>query len=181
LKTLKWEILPSTNNTWLNWYACQWDLYIDSIPNIKESLNELNKEPIFFKKADEQSYTNFRKAAQLIDIFTVDYFSLAHTSRRLVAASLFIVICNIYEIGHFLNFNIDKFDYEAEFFQDVLNQKSNIIIDIFSDFLQQSFNFSYEDTKLINAIVYASKFLTLEFNYNLPLVMQSEQTENVII
>ena len=36
--TLKWKMIPITIETWLNWYTCQWDLYLDSSPDIKKQL-----------------------------------------------------------------------------------------------------------------------------------------------
>ena len=60
----KWNI-----NTWLNWYICQWDLYIDSVDNIKSQLLIFiseEEETIYYKKSNDISYYNYRKICQLV-------------------------------------------------------------------------------------------------------------------
>lgn len=136
---------------------------------------------IYFKKADEKSYTIYRQITQLIDLYTVDYNSLKLHSRYLVAASIFLVLCVNYEVDVFLKENINKFDFNNEFFINFINEKRSsvdddepgvIIFNIYSDFLQQSFNLNFDDSNLIECLVYGSKFLNFEYNFNLPLVLQ---------
>ena len=35
---LGWKLIPMTISSWLNWYTCQWDLFVYSIDGIKEKL-----------------------------------------------------------------------------------------------------------------------------------------------
>ena len=71
---LNWKIIPITINIWLNWYICQWDLFIETVDNIKNQfLNFFSEEKIlFFKKSDDNSYYNFRKITQIIDLIQLD-------------------------------------------------------------------------------------------------------------
>lgn len=43
LKTLNWQIIPTTINTWLNWYLCQWDLFVDSVEGVRTRMEWLPK------------------------------------------------------------------------------------------------------------------------------------------
>lgn len=189
LKTLKWEIMPTTINTWLNWYILQWDLYIETYPEIKYKILQIGKDVIFFKKTEEKSYNFYRKITQLIDIYTVDYYSLNYPPRYLVSASMFIIFGAAMDFSPFLSINAHKFDYDFKFFSDILrcdkregnfifefpNQK--LIIEVFSDFLYKSFGFVLGDEHFINTLVYCIKFLPFEFRYDLPLAIQNNPDE----
>ena len=57
--TLGWKLINTNINTWLNWYICQWDLYIDSVDDIKETLLKfINEEDIIYYKKSIEKYTN---------------------------------------------------------------------------------------------------------------------------
>jgi hypothetical protein len=176
LKTLRWEIIPTTINTWLNWYVCQWDLYLDSFPENLEKISLNEKEPIYFKKADETSYIHYRMITQLIDLYTVDYFSLKFSSRCVVAANMLLVLSRIYEVSYFVKENLRMYDFDEKFFRDYLeNTEENFLVEIFSDFMHQGFNISTNDEEFVRSLVYCAKFLSFEFNFNLPLVLQGSE------
>jgi hypothetical protein len=186
---------------WLNWYLCQWDLFIETVPDMKEKLiyyyrkfnkcvkssynsdNQPNK-IIYFKKADEKSYIYYRQATQLIDTFLTDCNHLKFKTRHLIASVILIIICIYYEIPYFINsfasqnnFRLDEnfyldFYYNMPEFELIINQ-------VFGEFLNQSFNITFED--IIPALVYCSNYIFFDFSYDLPLIIQmkNEQFENV--
>ena len=67
---LSWKLIVINKNTWVSWYICQWDLFIDSIDNIKQQfLNIIPEEQIiYYKNSNDSSYYNYRKIYQLIDL-----------------------------------------------------------------------------------------------------------------
>ena len=183
---------------WVNWYLCQWDLFIDSIPDIKEKLyyyktkNKSVKSSnssdgstnkiLYFKKADEKSYIYYRQAMQLIDAVLTDYNHIKYQPRHLIANVLLIVICIFYEIPYFSGNKQEGFIFDANFFYELFYKMPEyeiIITNVFGEFLSQSFNINFED--IIDACVYSSKFIYYDFSYELPLVIQikNEQFENV--
>jgi len=184
---------------WLNWYLCQWDLFIDSVPDMKAKLynhksinknckkNQNNQEfhfnIIYFKKADEKSYLYYRQATQLIDAFITDFNHINFQIRHLVASVILIIICIFYEVPYFIqgshlnNFKFDEVFYNELFYN--MPEYENIINHVFGEFLNQSFNITYDE--IIPALVYSSKYIFFEFSYDLPLIIQlrNEQFENV--
>ena len=169
VKNLLWKIIPITINTWMNWYICQWDLFIDTIEEIKNKLLNYFKEDeiLFFKKSDDKSYYNFRKISQIIDLIAIDYYSLKLEKRFLIAGAIFDVICINYNIEYDLNEN-KIINY---------NEKNNVIIEIFKDFLQQSFDLNFDDEKIKNVFEFCYKFKYFSFNFDLPLIYQVEQND----
>ncbi len=184
---------------WLNWYLCQWDLFIESVPEMKEKLiyfkntnksvknsyssEALNNKIIFFKKADEKSYIYYRQATQLIDSFLTDFNHLKFPTRHLIASVIFIIICIFYEIPYFIsNTNQNNLDFDENFYVDLffnMPEYEILINQVFGEYLNQSFNVGFED--IIPALVYASRYIFFDFSYDLPLIIQlkNEQFENV--
>ena len=180
IQTLKWQIVPITINTWLNWYLFQWDLFVETIPGVKEAITSNKKDVIYFKKPDENYYFYYRQVTQLIDIFSIDHESLIIPDRFLIAAAIFLTICSIWEIEQFRKENLNKFDYDKDFFLGFIAQKELYVVKIFSQFLKESLNMEFDDPTLIVALKYSIMFIGLEFNYNLPLVIQSNNGDIVI-
>ena len=181
---------------WLNWYLCQWDLFIDSMPEMRENLiifQNKNKTPnsssksdntnkiIYFKKTDEKSYIYYRQATQLIDALLTDYNNLKFQKRHLIACVIFIVISLYYEFPFFTNEHFSSISFDEDFFMELYKSTEYEIIvsKVFGEFLNQSFNFTFED--IIPACVYCSNYVFFEFTYDLPLIIQlkNEQFENV--
>jgi len=66
-------------------------------------------------------------------------------------------------------------DYDEEFFENIFNN-NNFFIEIYTDFLFQSFNFKSAD--IVAALAYCYKFFNFKFDYELPLITQAK--ENIV-
>jgi hypothetical protein len=166
---LSWRLIIITKNIWLSWYICQWDLFIDTIDNIKEELLKLlNEEDIlYYKKPNDNSYYNFRKISQLIDIMTLDYYSYNFEPRRLIAACFFVLICYNYKFKY--NFVKKKFENNTPL--------SNLFFNLYKKFITQSFDYDFEDEKIQKAIKYTCNYINFPFIYDLPLLYQVHQSK----
>ena len=167
---LNWKIIPITINIWLSWYICQWDLFIETIDNIKNEILVFFSEEnfLFFKKTDDNSYFNYRKITQIIDLIKLDENHFFYNERYLIAASIFLVLC--------LNFNFD-FDFKNNQIIYHNIQIKNLIFNIYCNFIQQSFDYNFCDVQLIKSINYVWQFKNFKFNFELPLIYQVEQKE----
>ena len=165
--TLGWKLINININTWLNWYICQWDLYIDSVDDIKEQLLKfINEEDIiYYKKSIDTSYYNFRKISQLIDLIILDYYSYNFEPRILMSVCLLVIICINYNFDY--NFKKKNFKQNTEF--------SRYIFDVYIQFINQSFDFNFYDKNIQKALEYVYKFKNLNFSYELPLFYQIHQ------
>ena len=165
--TLGWKLVNININTWLNWYICQWDLYIDSVDDIKEQLLKfINEEDIiYYKKSIDTSYYNFRKISQLIDLIILDYYSYNFEPRILMSVCLLVIICINYNFDY--NFKKKNFKQNTEF--------SRYIFDVYIQFINQSFDFNFYDKNIQKALEYVYKFKNLNFSYELPLFYQIHQ------
>ena len=170
VNNLNWKIIPITINIWLSWYICQWDLFIETIDNIKNEILVFFSEEnfLFFKKTDDNSYFNYRKITQIIDLIKLDENHFFYNERYLIAASIFLVLC--------LNFNFD-FDFKNNQIIYQNSQIKNLIFNIYCNFIQQSFDYSFFDIQLIKSINYVWKFRNFKFTFDLPLIYQVEQKE----
>ena len=165
--SLKWKLINVNINTWLNWYTCQWDLYIDSVDDIKSKLlNFINEEEIiYYKKSNDNSYYNYRKICQLVDIITLDYFSYNFESRVLLSVCLFIVICINYKLDY--NFKKKNFRQKTAF--------SKYIFSVYNQFINQSFDYNFNDENFQKALYYCYQFKDFNFTFELPLLYQIHQ------
>ena len=165
--SLGWKLINVNINTWLNWYTCQWDLYIDSVDDIKEQLLKYIKEEdiIYYKKSNDNSYYNYRIICQLVDIIILDYYSYNFESRVLMAVSLFVVICINYKFDY--NFKKHNFRQQTDF--------SNYIFDVYNQFLSQSFDYNFNDDNIQKALAYCYQFKNFNFTYDIPLLYQIHQ------
>ena len=165
--TLGWKLINTNINTWLNWYICQWDLYIESVDDIKEKLLEfINEEDIiFYKKTIDKSYYNYRKISQLVDIIILDYYSYNFEPRILMSVCLLLIICINYNFDY--NFKKKCFKQKTEF--------SQYIFDVYIQFINQSFDFNFYDKTIQKALEYVYKFKNFNFSYELPLLYQIHQ------
>jgi len=162
---LRWKLLVITKNTWLSWYICQWDLFIDTIIDIKLKLLKIISEEdiLYFRKPDDNSYYNFRKICQIIDIMSLDFHSYNYEQRILIAVSFFIILCNKYNLKY--NFNKKNFDNKSKL--------SKIILDIYTKFISESFNYNFNNDCLQKGIKYFyANYINFKFVFDLPLLYQ---------
>ena len=164
---LRWKLIVITKNVWLSWYLCQWDLFIDTVDNIKKEMSKLIKEDdiLYYKKPNDNSYYNFRKISQLIDIMSLDFHSYFYDQRLLIAISFFIILCHKYNLKY--NFIKKKFDNNK-------NQKlSNLMLDIYTKFILQSFDYDFNDDILQKGIkYYYNNYNNFNYVFDLPLFYQ---------
>ena len=168
--TLKWKLLPITVEIWLNWYANQWDLFIDSSEEIKNKLINYIKEEeiVYFKKQDDKAYCNYRRIYQLIDLICIDFNNYNYDKRGLVAGCIFECLCYEYD----LDYSFDKkkiYCKEKKIKEDFIN----IIQEMFNLFLEQSFDYSFNDQMIQKCIEYVFKFREFSFTYNMPLIYKA--------
>ena len=162
---LRWKLIVITKNTWLSWYICQWDLFIETVEDIKSELLKLISEEdiLYFKKPNDNSYYNFRKICQLIDIMTLDYYSYNYDPRLLIAAGIFIILCNKYKMKY--NFNYKKFDSDSKLCE--------LLLEIYIKFIIQSFDYNFNSDDLQKAINYFyTNYINMESDFDLPLFYQ---------
>ena len=164
---LRWKLIVITKNVWLSWYLCQWDLFIDTVDNIKKEMSKLIKEDdiLYYKKPNDNSYYNFRKISQLIDIMSLDFHSYFYEQRLLIAISFFIILCHKYNLKY--NFIKKKFDNNK-------NPKlSNLMLDIYTKFILQSFDYDFNDDILQKGIkYYYNNYNNFNYVFDLPLFYQ---------
>ena len=164
---LRWKLIVITKNVWLSWYLCQWDLFIDTVDNIKKEMSKLIKEDdiLYYKKPNVNSYYNFRKISQLIDIMSLDFHSYFYDQRLLIAISFFIILCHKYNLKY--NFIMKKFDNNK-------NPKlSNLMLDIYTKFILQSFDYDFNDDILQKGIkYYYNNYNNFNYVFDLPLFYQ---------
>ena len=161
---LKWKISSVNINTWLNWYICQWDLYVDSANSVKkEIINNYGEKNIFyFKKNNEQSYYNYRIINQLIEIIKFDLESILYDNKLLVMCTILVCI--------------------ESFYNKINNNKIYILL--FNNFIKFNLNENIiNDKNYLNTLKYC-KELEIEFlennlyNYDLPLFYQTDNFQD---
>ena len=164
---LRWKLIVITKNVWLSWYICQWDLFIDTVDNIKEEISQLINENdiLYYKKPNDNSYYNFRKISQLIDIMALDFNSYFYDQRLLIAISFFIILCNKYNL---------KYNFTKKIFENNNNPKLNdLMLDIYTKFILQSFDYNFDDDILQKGIKYFyNNYINFNFVFGLPLFYQ---------
>ena len=167
--SLSWRLIIITKNIWLSWYVCQWDLFIDTIDNIKQDLLKIINEDdiLYYKKPNDNSYYNFRKISQLIDIMTLDFYSYNFEPRILIAASFFILICHNYKLNY--NFAKKKIDNKS-----IL---TDLLFNLYDKFITQSFDYNFDDDRIQKAIKYCYNYINFPFIFDLPLLYQVHQSK----
>ena len=123
------------------------------------------KKFIYYKKTIDNSYYNYRKISQLVDIIALDHYSYNFNSRVLMSVCLLVIICIDYNLDY--NFKKKNFRQQTKF--------SKYIFDVYIQFLNQSFDFNFNDKTIQNALEYVYKFRNFNFNYELPLLYQIHQ------
>lgn len=170
---------------WLNWYLCQWDLFLNSSEQIKilsdiaKKINTNNTNTLLFKKINQNSYIYYRHITQILDAVLTDYNHLKYPKRHLIASLIFLIFCRFYEIP----FTIKKTSnaINEKFLMDLFYCKEYEIYfkNIFREFLEQSFNLIFED--IVDCCIYCCRYLFFDFNYDYPLIIKAKKDnlENV--
>ena len=172
---LKWKLIPITIEIWLNWYTCQWDLYIDSSPEIKNELMKYIKEDdiIYFKRQNEKAYSNYRRIYQLVDLISLDYNNYAYDKRGIIAGCFFECIAHEYNLEYSFDTKqlwSKKKDKKLPFI--------NFVQKMYNLFLEQSFDFLFTDKLIQRCIKYVFQFNKFTFSYNIPLIYKAgEKTD----
>ena len=75
--SLGWKLIPMTISNWLNYYTCQWALFIDTFDNIKAKIWLFSNidNILIFKRQNEINYYNYKTIYQIIDLIILDYHS----------------------------------------------------------------------------------------------------------
>ena len=168
--TLKWKLIPITIEIWLNWYTTQWDLYIDSSDEIKIKLMNYIKEEdiIYFKKQDDKAYCNYRRIYQLIDLICLDFNNYNYDKRGIIVGCFFECLCFEYN----LDYNFDKKKLYSK--QNKLKEEFiNILQELFNLFVEQSFDYNFNDQMIQKCIKYVFNFRKFSFSYNMPLIYKT--------
>ena len=172
---LKWKLIPITIEIWLNWYTCQWDLFMDTFTEIRDGLLEYitEEEFLYFKKQNEKAYCNYRRIYLLIDLISLDYNNYNYDKRGLVAACFFESICYIYNLEYSFNKKIlfSKTKERKQGFIDIIQKMYNL-------FVEQSFDYYFSDQLVQNCIKYVFKFKEFSFSYNMPLIYRAQQNKD---
>ena len=168
---LKWKLIPITIEIWLNWYTCQWDLYMDSSPDITNQLLEYIKEEdiIYFKKQDDKAYCNYRRIYQLIDLISLDFNNYKYDKRGICAACFLDSICFQYHLEY--SYELKKIYSKQKKNQNFIN----VVQKMFDLFVEQSFDFLVTDQLIQKCIQYVFKFRKFPFSYNMPLIYKARQ------
>ena len=170
--TLKWKLIPITIETWLNWYTCQWDLYIDSSPEIICQLLDYIDEDdiIYFKKQNDKAYSNYRRIYQLIDLISLDSNNYTYDKRGIVAACFLECICFEYNLKYSSE---RKKIYSTE--KEITQNFIDVIYNMYKLFIEQSFDFSFNEYLIQECIKFVFKFSDFSFSYNLPLIYKAKE------
>ena len=161
LTSLKWQAIPNSINTWLNWHLCQWDLFIDSVDGVKDLflLDYGEDQIVYFKKKDDPSYYNYRRIGQLIDLFSLDVESYKYTLQYLVVGAILCVLLDNYSDNG------------------VIDENKNYI-KVFKQFVEESFGEKiYDSEEFKKAIKYCCELRGIEYNFEIPLYYQTNEIE----
>ena len=161
LTSLKWQAIPNSINTWLNWHLCQWDLFIDSVNGVKDLflLDYGEDQIVYFKKKDDPSYYNYRRIGQLIDLFSLDVESYKYTLQYLVVGAILCVL-------------LDNYSENG-----VIDENKNYI-KVFKQFIGESFGEKiYDSEDFKKAIKYCCELRGIEYNFEIPLYYQTNEIE----
>jgi len=167
LKELGWKTTPPTYAMWANWYMNQWDIYITTNEYALSNPIIQSNQDITFKTSNESAYARFREIMQILDLIILDHTWLQYKPRGLVASVMFLIVG--IHVGEFdLEMIWNEFVYTSNKFLD----HDSIYIMLFMDFLYLSFGFQLHD--LAPTVQYVSSFMSIPFNYDLPLYAQQK-------
>jgi hypothetical protein len=167
LRELGWKTTPPTYSMWANWHMSQWDIYISTNEYALTHPTVQNNPDLMFKSWNEGAYARFREVMQILDIMIIDYTWLQYRPRALVAATMFLILgIHAREFDAELIWN--EFIYTANRYLDGNSEYSLL----FMDFLYLSFGFQLDE--LVPTIQFVSTFMSIPFNYDLPMYAQQQ-------
>lgn len=135
----------------------QWDVYLEVSDYAREHNLLRKREPLFFKKADEGSYRNFRQVMQLIDSMLLDIQTYQYKVKMLVCSMLYLVIGK--ELGEF---SAKRITTEFPGSSMYLRNESDFN-DLFCSFCNSIFTLELDD--LLPTMQYCATFFALPLNY----------------
>lgn len=167
LRELGWRTTPPTTSMWANWHMSQWDVYLSTNEYALIHPTVQNNPDLMFKSWNESAYARFREVMQILDLMIIDHSWLQYNPRGLVAATMFLILgIHAREFDAELIWN--EFIYTANRYLDGNSEYSLL----FMDFLYLSFGFQLED--LVPTVQYVSSFMSIPFNYDLPMYAQQQ-------
>lgn len=166
LKELSWRTTPPTYAMWANWYMNQWDIFINTNEYALSHEIVRNNPDLTFKSSNETSYVRFRDVMQIIDLIILDHNCLLYQPRGLVVSIMFLVLgihVGVFEIQKIWN----EFVYSSNGFLDTNSEFNQLFI----EFIFLSFGYQLHD--LAPTIQYVSSFMSIPFNYDMPMYCQN--------
>lgn len=167
LRELGWRITPPTYAMWCNWYMNQWDIYITTNEYAVNHEITQNAEDLTFKTSNESAYSRFREILQIMDLMILDNNWLRYKPRGLVASIMFLILGL-----HTGEFDIERIWTEFVYTSSGFLDPNSLYNQLFMDFLYLSFGFQLHD--LAPTIQYVSTFMSIPFNYDMPMYAQNK-------
>lgn len=75
---------------WANKLMQQWDLFLDSSPNIEGFF--AGQQLPYFKRVDEESYKNYRQVMQVLDCSMLDIQTVQYRPKILASSVLYLIL-----------------------------------------------------------------------------------------
>jgi hypothetical protein len=166
LKELQWRTTPPTYAMWANWYMNQWDIYISANEYAKTHDVIQNVPDLTFKTSNESAYSRFREIMQIMDLMVLDHSWLLYKPRGLIASIMYLILGI-----HVGEFDVQKIWNEFVYTSDAFLDPNSLYNQLFIDFIFLSFGFQLYD--LAPTIQYVSSFMSIPFNYDMPMYAQN--------
>lgn len=164
----------TTENTLLNWYTYQWDMFLESFEEKLDALNQIS-ENWFFRNTSTLCYTLYRNTAQIMDLMLLDATTLSISPQKKALTCLLIgLVCNVQDIV------LEEFWIESKFAIECAEKNKEALetlFAVFGEFCEQSANLKIEE--LGRALRSAVRFVCFEFSDILPVALQNTEEEEV--
>ena len=170
LRELSWRTTPPTYAMWANWYMNQWNIFINTNDFALSNPIIQNFDDLTFKTSNENSYKRFREVMQILDWIILDHNWLLYRPRGLVLSIMFLI----------LGIHVGEFDVQRIYSEFVFSSNGFLNLNsqfnqLFIEFIYLSCGFQLQD--LAPTIQYVSSFMSLGFNYDMPMYWQQNNTE----
>lgn len=171
--SLEFRITPPTLNTWTNWYAAQWDAFVDGSPNAQDNVLLGSMElPIKFKLPTQTSYALYRHLMQILDATILDVQTLQYRQRALVLSTMYILLGR--EFQQFTTeVIVNDFPNSSGYLLDEAFAYNNL----FGMYLQECFG--VELPNLLPTIQFVATFFAADLDISLPIAAKIDK-ENVL-